>query len=119
MAQIEIKDMEFNSFHGCFAEERIIGNRFLVNLVMQTDTSKAELTDDIADTLNYQHAYLVIKEQMEIKSHLLEHIANRILTALFDKFPMLDYAMVEVAKMNPPLGGQMKSVNVRLERSRK
>ena len=29
MALIELDEMEFHAFHGCFKEERIVGNSFL------------------------------------------------------------------------------------------
>ena len=46
--------MEFYAYHGCFAEEQIIGTRFLVDLYLDTDTKKAELSDELKDTVNYQ-----------------------------------------------------------------
>ena len=118
MGLIRIEQMEFYSFHGCFEEERIVGNRFIVDLEMETDMSHACETDQIADTLNYQTAYDLIKEAMKTNSYLLEHIACRILDSLFSKFPELEKASVKVSKMNPPMGGKIKSVSVEISRSR-
>lgn len=116
MGLIRIEQMEFYSFHGCFAEERIVGNRFIVDVEMETDMTKACETDRIDDALNYQTAYDLIREEMKTNSYLLEHIAKRILDALFNNFPQLQRASVKVSKMNPPMGGKIRSVSVEIRR---
>ena len=118
MGIIRIEQMEFYSFHGCYEEERIVGNRFIVDLELEYDSVKACGTDRIEDALNYQTAYDLVKEEMKTKSYLLEHIACRILDVLFAGFPELQKATVKVSKMNPPMGGKIKAVNVELSRSR-
>ena len=115
MAIISIEKMEFYSYHGCFEEERKIGTWFNVDLSMEVDTSKAEETDNLDDTVNYQAVYAVVKREMMISSKLLEHVARRILDAVKQEFPAVSYAWVKVKKMNPPLGGKMESVSVELE----
>lgn len=107
--------MEFYAYHGCFEEERKIGTWFNVDLSLEVDTSKAEKSDNLEDTVNYQAVYQVVKEQMMIPSHLLENVARRILDAIIKNFPAVSYAWVKVKKMNPPLGGVMESVSVEIE----
>jgi dihydroneopterin aldolase len=114
MSTISIEQMEFYAYHGCFKEEQIIGTRFLVDLYLETDTAKAEKTDDLSETVNYQEAYLLVKKEMEIKSKLLEHVGRRILDAVKDKFPEVTSAKLKISKMNPPLGGKMKNVSLTL-----
>ena len=114
MAYIELEDMEFHSFHGCFKEERIVGNKFLVQLAFEMDSKKAELSDNIIDTVNYQSVYTLVKEEMIKPSHLLEHIARRILNRIKAEFPEILAAKVKVSKMNPPMGGKMRNVSVTL-----
>ncbi len=48
--------MEFFAHHGCFAEERIVGTHFLVDLSMEYDTSKAEISDNLEETIDYLSA---------------------------------------------------------------
>jgi 7,8-dihydroneopterin aldolase/epimerase/oxygenase len=116
MGLIQIENMEFYAYHGCYKEERMVGNKFIVDVQLETDLQKASVTDNIKDTLNYQVAYEAVKEQMNIKSHLLEHVAARILDSLYSKFPEITMASVKVSKMNPPMGGQMDRVSVTLTR---
>jgi len=114
MALIELEEMEFHAFHGCFKEERIVGNSFIVNISFEAKTDIAELSDNINDTINYQIIYSIIKEEMAIPSHLLEHVCKRILDRIKKQFSEIETARVKVSKMNPPLGGKMRSVSVSL-----
>jgi len=115
MAQIDIEEMEFYAYHGHFEVEKIAGNRFLVNLTIEADCSKAAQTDRLEDTLDYQKAYLAVKEEMAVASDLLEHVAHRIITRIKNEFPEAWKVKVKVSKMNPPMGGQIEKVSVTLE----
>ncbi|MDO4735976.1 MAG: dihydroneopterin aldolase [Bacteroidia bacterium] len=114
MNRVELVDMHFYAYHGCFEQEQIIGNKFVLNFCACYDMSKAAQSDNILDALNYQEVYNIIKEQMEIKSHLLENVAFRILSAVKEKFPYIISAEVSIDKLNPPLGGQVGASRVRM-----
>ena len=114
MSMIAIEGMEFYAYHGCFEEEKIIGTGFVVDLYFTTDTSEAEKTDNLKKTVNYLKVFQVVKKEMEISSNLLEHISRRILLAIQHEFPQVDWAKVKIQKLNPPLGGKIKSVSVTL-----
>lgn len=109
---IEIEQMEFYAFHGCYKQEQIVGNRFLVDLVFETDIEKASKSDKIDHTISYLDVYQVVKEQMAIHSDILEHVGDRILTAIKNNFPSIVKATVKVTKCNPPLGGAIRGVSV-------
>jgi len=116
MGLIQIEGMEFYSFHGHYKEEQIVGNKFLVDLTIETDMSKPAESDNLKDAVNYQRAYEIVKQQMEMKSHLLEHIAGRILDALYAEMEGISQATVKVSKMNPSMGGKINSVTVVMSR---
>lgn len=115
MGNIEIEGMEFYAYHGHFPVEKIVGNRFIVDLTLSADCTQAAKSDDLRDALNYQEVYLVVKEEMQIASHLLEHVAGRILKRLYREFESLEKAKVKISKLNPPLGGEINKVSVTLE----
>jgi dihydroneopterin aldolase len=119
MSVIQIKNMEFYAYHGHFREEQIVGNRFLVDLWIETDMSKPAATDDLNDAVNYQIAYKLIRKEMEKKSNLLEHIAKRILDTLFESLEGIEKLRIKISKMNPPVGGKIDSVSVSLGRTNK
>ena len=115
MALITINDMRFYAHHGCFEQERVIGTHFRVDLSFRTDTSKAEVSDNIADTVNYLDVYRVVKEEMQKPSNLLEHVARRVGESVLSNFLAVEVVTVRISKLNPPLGGQMDSVSIELE----
>jgi len=113
---IELEEMEFYAYHGCFKEEQVVGNRFLVNVTLETDCTIAAGSDNINDALNYVSVYEIVREQIMQNSHLLEHLNKRIIDGIYECFPQLIKATVKVSKMNPPMGGQMKCVSVTFSR---
>lgn len=110
--------MQFYAFHGCFAEEQTIGTYFRVDVAFETDTSRAQQSDDIADTVSYLEVYQTVKREMAIPSHLLEHVGDRIGEAILEEYPAVENVRVKVSKLNPPLGGQLESVSVEITKDR-
>ena len=118
MGKIVIEEMEFYAFHGHYAEEQIVGNRFLVDLEIECNLEPAAESDQLEDAVNYQHAYQLIKQEMrQKKSNLLENIAKRILDALFSEMEGIQKATIRVRKMHPPMGGPIRSVGVSMSRN--
>ena len=116
MGLIQIENMEFYAFHGHFKEEQIVGNKFIVDLTIETDMTAPSKSDNLKDAVNYQKAYQIVKTEMEKKSYLLENIASRILDALYSQMTGITKARIKVSKMNPPMGGKIGSVSVVIER---
>jgi 7,8-dihydroneopterin aldolase/epimerase/oxygenase len=111
MATILLEGVEFFAYHGHFKEEQIIGTKFIVDLEFEYESSSAEKSDNLRDALNYQEVYALVKKEMENTSHLLEHVARRILDAVKAAFPAITKAQVKVAKTNPELGGKVRQVS--------
>lgn len=116
MGLIQIENMEFYAFHGHFKEERIVGNKFIVDLTIETDMKVPAESDNLKDAVNYQRVYEIVKAQMEMKSYLLEHIAGRIIDAVYSEMKGIEKITVKVSKMNPPMGGKIGAVSVILSR---
>jgi len=112
MSIISIEGMEFHSYHGCFPEEQQIGTKFIIDFFLEADTSEAEITDDLSQTINYQSVYTLVKKEMEVNSRLIENVGRRILDSIIKAFPEIAYAEIRLSKMNPPLGGKVESVSV-------
>jgi len=103
--------MEFYAHHGCFAEERIVGTCFKVDLVLEYDAKQAAQTDNVDYAVNYQAVYLDIKEVMKEPVNLLETLCQKILVILKKNYPQIVSAEVTVHKMNPALGGKVEAVS--------
>lgn len=114
MGIIQLENMEFYAYHGCYEQEQVVGNRFLVDLSLTTNCDKPRKSDNIEDALNYLKVYESVQLEMDVRSNLLEHIAGRILDRLFNEFTQIEKATIKVRKMNPPLGGRLENVSVSL-----
>lgn len=113
---IELEEMEFYAYHGCFREEQVVGNRFLVNMALKTDMEQPGHSDKIDDALNYVEVYDLVKAELQKTSNLLEHVTTRVIDSLYRHFPQIQWMRVKISKMNPPVGGKMNKVSVTLER---
>ena len=105
MAVISLEGAEFFAYHGFYEEERKIGNRYGVDIFVSADVSAAATTDILSRTVNYEDLYAILRQEMQTPSHLLEHIAHRIIEQTYSKYPHIDWVEVSISKFNPPLGG--------------
>jgi len=114
---IEIEDMEFFAYHGCFEAEQLAGNKFKVNVSIDYDCDLAAKSDDVVDALNYQKVYELVKKEVMIRSNLLENVAKRIIDAICSDFPQATTIKVKISKLNPPLGGKIGATSLTLSQS--
>ncbi len=114
MAKIVLENMEFYAFHGCYAEERVVGATFLVTLEMEANLTAATHSDNLCDTINYEAVYQIVKTEMQQPSNLIEHVAHRIKCAVSAAFPQLSAVSVSVSKLAPPLGGKIDRTMVKI-----
>lgn len=112
MGKLELKGMKFFAHHGCFDEEKIIGNYFIVDFSAEVDMAAPAESDNLEDAVNYQLIYNIIKEEMAIPSNLLENVAGRVLKRIKNDFPQLISASVSIEKINPSLGGEVEASRV-------
>ncbi|MDL2319972.1 dihydroneopterin aldolase [Alistipes sp. OttesenSCG-928-B03] len=111
-AIIELENMAFRAFHGCYDLEKIVGNGFLVDVAIEAEVGEAAEDDDLSKSVNYLTVYEIVRAQMEIASNILEHVAKRIADALHAEFPQIGRTTVKVSKLAPPLGGKIEKVSV-------
>lgn len=104
--------MKFYAYHGVMPQERKVGNNFIVNLTVAVALSDAMKSDNLEDTINYAEIYNVVYNEMMISSQLLEHVAGRILKSLKEVFPQIEEIDLEIAKLNPPFGADIRSASV-------
>ena len=114
MATIGLEDLRFYAFHGCFEEERAIGTHFRVDAWLKVDTTKSQQSDNLDDTVSYLSVYQTIKQEMEIPSKLLEHVAGRIVSAIEKRFPQVTSIDLELTKQNPPMGADCDGAGVEI-----
>ena len=119
--KIRLSGMIFYGFHGVDPAERELGQRFVVDLEVETDLRPAGRSDDPADTVNYARMYRLVKETIEGPSHkLLESLAETIAAGILEGFAVESVTIV-VKKPEVPMKGSIlshASVEISRERSR-
>lgn len=115
MGKIEINGIRIRAFHGCLSEEAIIGGEYIVDVLIDSDFSKASHTDELIDTIDYCAVYEIVKSEMAIRSKLIEHVAQRIVASLRKKYATAKNFSVKVTKLAPPMNGAVDSASVTVE----
>ncbi|WP_299212907.1 dihydroneopterin aldolase [uncultured Aquimarina sp.] len=118
MGLITLKNIKIYAYHGCLVEEKKIGSDYRVDLKIKANLNTSANSDHLADTVDYVHLNHIVKEEMAIRSKLLEHAAERILTRILDELPLVDKATVDVSKINPPIGGNVQMVTITRSKKR-
>jgi len=96
----------------------LIGSDYRVDLEISADLSQPAVSDQLSETVDYVHLNNIIKEEMKVRSNLLEHVAKRIIDRIFKEIEEVTEVEVEVSKINPPIGGDVESVSVKLKITR-
>lgn len=117
MGKIILENIRIYSNHGCLDEEALIGSDYVVDLEIDADLSKSAQTDELEDTVDYVHLNKIVKEEVSIRSKLLERVADRVLQRVGNEIPMVSYAKIKLSKMNPPIGGNVEKVSIILEKN--
>jgi 7,8-dihydroneopterin aldolase/epimerase/oxygenase len=112
MVRIELIGLEFFAYHGVYAEEQEAGNDFIVNLTVEGDFDRAVQDDLLEGTIDYEMLYAVVKDEMQIKSKLLEHVAGRILNRIVSGHPEIKEISIAIDKLNPPIDGVCQATRV-------
>ncbi len=118
MGIITLKNIKIFAFHGCLAEEGKIGSDYRVTLSVHANLHEAATTDSLKDTVDYVHLQKIVMREMAVRSNLLENVGQRIIDAIFTEIEMVNEIKVTVAKVNPPIGGDVSEVNVTLRATR-
>ena len=118
MGTIKLENIRVYSYHGCMPEETIIGGYYIVDLTVKANLKISSSTDNLNDTVDYVFLNSIVVEEMSIPSKLLEAVSQRIINRVFCDCPSVYMVSVSVAKLCPPINGDVEKVIVSLERSR-
>ena len=119
MGLIQLENIRVYAYHGCLPEETKIGSDYRVDLKVKANLKTSAKTDDLADTVDYVFLNNVVIEEMKTPSKLLETVAQRILNRIINEDKMVSKATVNVSKINPPIGGDVAMVTVKMTKKRK
>lgn len=115
-ATIELEKMEFRAPHGCYDLEKVVGNRYNVDLRMDVEIGDAAERDELLKSVNYLSVYEQVAEEIQKPSNILENVAWRILERIHNAFPQIVTSTIKISKLAPPLGGKVEKVSVILSK---
>ena len=116
MGLITVEGIRVFAHHGHLPEEAVLGGHFIVNVWVEADTTEVEKTDDLNDTVDYVKIIDIVKEQMAIRSNMIEHPAKRIVDAILP-LNKVQKVTVEVEKIQPPIDASFDKISVTTEGS--
>mgnify|MGYP002884017113 CR=1 FL=1 len=94
-------------------EEAKIGSNYELDVSLEVDFSEAANSDNLAETVDYVVVNKIVEEEMSIRSKLLESVALRIINRLTHSYPEILTIEVSVAKLSPPINGNVDRVVVK------
>lgn len=124
---VQLHGLRFYAYHGVLPQERTVGGWYTVDVRLSlldegqqiaADVEEvpagAVFRDELGATVNYAEVYALVEREMAQPSALIEHVAGRILKALFEEFALVQTATVSVRKDNPPMGADCAGCSVTL-----
>ena len=118
MGVIILKNIRLYAYHGCLDEEGKIGSEYRVDLTVEADLSTSAKTDNLSDTVDYVHLNKIVREEMSVRTKLLETVADKIITRILNEIKIVKKTTVEVSKVNPPIGGNVAMVTIKMSKKR-
>lgn len=113
---ILIEKLDIYAYHGFFTEEERLGQRFVLDLVLETDLRASSISDALTDTVNYGEVVKVATEAFTARRfNLLEAAARAVALAVLENFPPVTRLEVTLRKPAPPIHATLSSVGIKLE----
>lgn len=117
MLTIHLQSVRFFAYHGIFAEEKVLGNEYEVDILIQCQT-KEGIIHHLSETIDYARVYQLLAERMKKPTPLLETIASDFSYMILQQFPMAQSIRFSIHKMHPPIEAMIGQVGVIFELDR-
>jgi dihydroneopterin aldolase len=106
--EVFLEGIRFYAYHGHNPEERVQGQRFVVDVRIGTNVQAAGQTDDLSKTVNYSQVFKRVREIVEgTPRSLIEAVAEDIATVILRDFATADSVSVTVRKPEVAIKGSI------------
>ncbi len=117
MDEIRIEQLEVYAYHGVYPKETKEGQTFYVNAILNQDTRRAGLSDELTLSTDYGAVAHFITEWMEEHTcKLIEAVAEQVAEAILLNFDLIYSVDLEIRKPDAPIELPFGSVSVRIRR---
>lgn len=115
---IRLNNIRIHAFHGAIPTENVVGADYIVNVEVKVDWGDAAKNDDLTKTINYAEINDIVREEMRKQRVLIETVAESIVDRILQSFTQAEEAEVSVAKLNPPMTGEIESAEIIVKKVR-
>ena len=117
--RIFIKGVLIHARHGVMEHESEVGQRFVIDLELDTDLSASSRSDRLSDTVSYSDVVETATAAFKDTNYrLLERAAGAVADAILATFARIRAVKVTVHKPHAPIAAIFEDVGVVLTRSR-
>jgi dihydroneopterin aldolase len=117
---IFVSGLLIHAHHGVMAHEAKVGQRFVIDLELAIDLSRASSTDKLVDTVSYSSIVEAATRAFTARSYrLVEAAAGAVADAVLSAFPRVASVRVTVHKPHAPVAAIFNDVGVTLVRTRR
>ena len=102
MISIELNDVRIHGNHGLYKGELITGNSYELNLSVYYDEGTRTF-ENLENTINYVRLYEIVRQRMEIPTHLLEKLCEDIIREIKTQYPFIKEARISLYKLQAPI----------------
>jgi len=118
--RVFLEGLMFYAFHGVNPEEKVLGQRFVVDVSFSRDLRAAGKSDDLSQTTSYSAVYKQVRDIVQSGPYdLIETVAEKIATAILGTYTEVEEVRVAVRKPDVAIKGSILSaVGVEIQRTR-
>ena len=119
MDKIFIKGLKIFAYHGANPEEKRDGQEFVLDIALGADLSRARLSDDLNDTVNYAAVRKTVQRAFTgAKYDLIERAAEAVCQAVLDEFAQVEEITLRLKKPHAPMSAVFDYVAVEITKTR-
>ncbi|GAV23205.1 dihydroneopterin aldolase [Carboxydothermus pertinax] len=119
MDKIVIKGAVFYAYHGVLPEEKVLGQKFILDLELGLSLEAAGKRDDLTQTVSYKEVLEAVEDVVvNNRFNLIEALAEKIAQRILADFPRVLEVKVTVHKPGAPLPQSFSDVYIEIKRSR-
>jgi len=120
MDSLLISGLKIHARHGVLAEEKTLGQTFVIDAVLKADLTKACASDQLEDTVNYAAVVETLQRAMvAYDDNLVERAAQRLAEAGLAEHPLVAEVSITLKKPHAPIPALFDFVAVSITRRRR
>jgi dihydroneopterin aldolase len=115
MNAVHLKDLKFHAHHGLYPGEEKTGGPFEVHVSVYYNADGPVTA--LHQTINYVTLFDIVKQQMAVRSNLIETVAENICSNIYAAFPVIEEIEVTIFKCSPPVPGFEGKTGITLKKN--